>query len=179
MTGNSIIIIGAGLAGLATGCYGQINGYKTKIFEMQSKPGGVCVSWQRRGYIFDYAVHNVFGVTTNQANKNVYTQIWHELGALRGLEAYSFKEFVQVEDQSGKVLTVYTDLDKLEQHLKELSPTDNRLIGEFTRTAEEVSGYDLFSAMTGGTAAKLRMLPDGLIGEIQQNNPQRLRPAIH
>ena len=41
MKEKSIIIIGAGLAGLATGCFLQMNGYKTRIFEMQSKPGGV------------------------------------------------------------------------------------------------------------------------------------------
>jgi 2-polyprenyl-6-methoxyphenol hydroxylase-like FAD-dependent oxidoreductase len=35
---KSIIIIGAGLAGLATGCYAQMNGYKTKIFELQANP---------------------------------------------------------------------------------------------------------------------------------------------
>jgi phytoene dehydrogenase-like protein len=45
MSDKSIIIIGAGLAGLSTGCYAQMNGYKTQIFEMQNKPGGVCVSW--------------------------------------------------------------------------------------------------------------------------------------
>jgi phytoene dehydrogenase-like protein len=69
LTDKSIIIIGAGLGGLAVGCYGQMNGYKTKIFEMGNKPGGVCVSWKRRDYNFDYAVHNVFGVVTNPENK--------------------------------------------------------------------------------------------------------------
>jgi phytoene dehydrogenase-like protein len=54
MPNKSIIIIGTGLAGLSTGCFGQMNGYKTKIFEMQEKPGGVCVSWKRNGYTFDY-----------------------------------------------------------------------------------------------------------------------------
>jgi len=39
MPSKSIIIIGAGLAGLSTGCYSQMNGYKTRIFEMQNKPG--------------------------------------------------------------------------------------------------------------------------------------------
>lgn len=37
---KSIIIIGAGMGGLAAGIYGQINGYQTQIFEMQTKPGG-------------------------------------------------------------------------------------------------------------------------------------------
>jgi phytoene dehydrogenase-like protein len=41
MEQKSIIIIGAGIAGLSAGCYGQMNGYRTQIFEMHNKPGGV------------------------------------------------------------------------------------------------------------------------------------------
>ena len=145
LASKSLIIIGAGLAGLATGCYGQMNGYATKIFEMQEKPGGVCVSWKRKGYVFDYAVHNVFGVTPNSVNNHM----WQELGALHGLSAYSFSEFTQVED-AGKVLTVYTDLRKLEEHMKTLSPSDEKQIGEFISAARKFSGYDLFAAMSGG-----------------------------
>ena len=44
---KSIIIIGAGLSGLSAGCYGQMNGYRTQIFEMHSKAGGACTSWKR------------------------------------------------------------------------------------------------------------------------------------
>ncbi len=50
---KSIIIIGAGIAGLSAGCYGQMNGYNTRIFEMGTGPGGVCTSWQRKGYTID------------------------------------------------------------------------------------------------------------------------------
>ena len=162
---NSLIIIGAGLGGLSTGCYGQMNGYKTKIFEMQNKPGGVCVSWQRKDYTFDYAVHNVFGVTSNPAVHSIYTQIWQELGALRGLEPYSFKEFVQVEADN-KVLTLYTDPEKLRAHLKELSPQDSKLIDEFVKAIKQFGGQDLFAAMTGGAGAKLKMLP--LMGSLMK-----------
>ncbi|HLN89953.1 MAG TPA: NAD(P)-binding protein [Candidatus Binatia bacterium] len=59
MTGKSMIIIGAGLSGLATGIYAQMNGYKTEIFERLEKPGGVCVSWKRKGYTFDYRAQRV------------------------------------------------------------------------------------------------------------------------
>ena len=38
---KSIIIIGAGLAGLSAGCYGQMNGYRTSIFEMHDKSRGM------------------------------------------------------------------------------------------------------------------------------------------
>lgn len=36
---DTIIIIGAGIAGLAAGCYAQMNGYQTQIFEMHDRPG--------------------------------------------------------------------------------------------------------------------------------------------
>jgi thioredoxin reductase len=34
MMDNSVIIIGAGFAGLSAGIYAQMNGYRTQIFEM-------------------------------------------------------------------------------------------------------------------------------------------------
>ncbi len=162
MTVKSIIIVGAGLAGLSTGCFAQMNGYRTKIFEMQDKPGGVCVSWKRKGYVFDYAVHNLFGVTPNSVNNH----LWQELGALKGLKAYSFEEFVQVEDETGKIFTVYTELDKLEKHMKELSPSDQKLITEYIKAAKRFSGYDLFAAISGGIGTKLKMIP--LMGSLMK-----------
>jgi phytoene dehydrogenase-like protein len=112
-------------------------------------------SWKRKGYTFDYAVHNVFGTTANSVNNNM----WQELGALKGLKSYSFNEFVQVEDSNGKILTVYTDIEKLEKHMKELSPNDEKLIHEFISAARQFSGYDLFAAMSGGFGTKVKMLP--------------------
>jgi thioredoxin reductase len=32
--GDTTIVIGAGIAGLAAGCYAQMNGYRSQIFEM-------------------------------------------------------------------------------------------------------------------------------------------------
>ena len=56
MANESIIIIGAGLAGLSSGCYSQMNGYKTQIFEMDTRPGGLCTTWQRKGYKVDACI---------------------------------------------------------------------------------------------------------------------------
>jgi phytoene dehydrogenase-like protein len=157
MPNNSVIIIGAGLAGLSTGCYAQMNGYNTQIFEMQNKPGGVCVSWKRGDYNFDYAVHNIFGVSTKPTG-SLYNRLWDELGALRNTSVYGFNEFVQVE-ADGKALTVYSDPEKLEKHLKELSPTDAAVAEEFVSAVKKFRGHDVFSALFGGAGAKLKMLP--------------------
>jgi phytoene dehydrogenase-like protein len=55
MRDRSIAIIGGGVAGLAAGCYAQMNGYQTRIFELHALPGGVCTSWRRDGYVCDSA----------------------------------------------------------------------------------------------------------------------------
>lgn len=39
MAEKSIMIIGAGIAGLATGCYARMNGYRTQILELHTLPG--------------------------------------------------------------------------------------------------------------------------------------------
>lgn len=49
MVGDKLIIIGAGIAGLAAGCYARMNGYDVEIFERHTQPGGMCTSWMRKG----------------------------------------------------------------------------------------------------------------------------------
>ncbi len=78
---KSIIIIGAGIAGLSAGCYGQMNDYRTQIFEMDNaRPGGLCTSWKRKGYIIDGCMHWLLG---SKPGTGFYC-IWEELGAVQG-----------------------------------------------------------------------------------------------
>jgi phytoene dehydrogenase-like protein len=125
--GKSIIIIGGGITGLSAGCYGQMNGYRTSIFEMHDKPGGVCTAWDCQGYTIDGCIHWLVG--TNPAN-NFYP-IWKELGALPGQPIVNHDYFLRVEGKGGKVFNVYSNLDRLEQHMKELAPEDKGVIEEF------------------------------------------------
>jgi phytoene dehydrogenase-like protein len=46
------LIIGAGLAGLATGCYAQMNGYRSRILSTMPMPGGGCCL-AARDYLID------------------------------------------------------------------------------------------------------------------------------
>lgn len=54
---KSMIIVGAGISGLSTGCYAQMNGYRTVLFESHQVPGGLCAAWTRKGYKFDISMH--------------------------------------------------------------------------------------------------------------------------
>lgn len=121
MSGKSLAIIGAGVAGLAAGCYGRMNGYTTHIFEQAARPGGVCTSWQRGEYTFDGCIQWLVGTRPGSP----LNHIWQELGALSdGRPIVDHDELVRVESRDGRALHVYTDADRLEQHLCELSPAD-------------------------------------------------------
>jgi len=48
---KKICIIGAGITGLSIGCYAQMNGYDSEIYEMHNTPGGgvpMCMAQARR-----------------------------------------------------------------------------------------------------------------------------------
>ena len=125
---KKIIIIGAGISGLSAGCYGQMNGYETEMFEMQSTPGGLCTSWNRKGYLMDGCIDWLIGSNPD----NYLHDFWSELGAFDNIELIHHDYVIHVEDGSGKRLILYSDVDKLENHLIELSPADSSLIMEFT-----------------------------------------------
>jgi len=136
---KSIIIIGGGLTGLATGCYGRMNGYKTSIFEMHKIAGGVCTAWKRQGYTIDGAMNWLVG--TNP--KNSFYKFWEELGAAPGWKIYNHDRNSVTENQEGQAITIYCDADRLEQYLLELAPEDKDVIQELTQGLRSFSRTDM------------------------------------
>lgn len=151
---ESIAIIGAGIAGLSAGCYGRMNGYRTNIFELHDKPGGLCTSWKRGGYTFDACIHWLVGSRPDSG----FNRVWRELGALPGPRIVDNEEFTRVEGEDGRTLIVYTDVDRLERHMKDLSPRDSRVIEEFTGAIRRFSGFEMPVETPGGLGL-LKLLP--------------------
>lgn len=138
-TQKNIIIIGAGITGLAAGCYAQMNGYQTEIFELHDQPGGLCTTWQRQGYTFDGCLYYLFGSGKDQP----FHQMWQELGAVQGREFVHHDEFMRVIASNGKTLIVYSNPDRLEAHLKSLSPIDSPLIETFCDGLRAFTHFDM------------------------------------
>ncbi len=136
---KSVIIIGAGIAGLSAGCYGQMNGYDTHIFELHDKPGGLCTSWKRKDYTIDGCIQWLVG--TKQGS--TFNTIWNELGALQGKQILNHEEFMSFEDPSGKTFVMYTDADRLESHMKELAPGDTEAIEDFMAGIKALSRWEM------------------------------------
>jgi phytoene dehydrogenase-like protein len=136
MIGNKLLhceCARAGIAGLSAGCYGQMNGYRTQIFEMHTTPGGVCTTWKRKGYKIDGCIHWLTGSDPG----NSFYPLWEELGVVQGRTMIDHEEYARVEGRDGQVLIVYSDINRLEQHMKELAPEDKDVIEEFAQAIRD------------------------------------------
>jgi len=126
-----VVIIGAGVAGLACGCYLQMNGVQTEILEASLLPGGLCTAWHRGPYVFDGCLRWLVGAQPPSA----FYQIWQELGAIAGRKVFIHDEMLRIEWADGKSLAVPSDLDKLAREFKRLAPEDGALIDKLVRDA--------------------------------------------
>ena len=142
MTVKSVIIIGAGMAGLSAGVYGQINGYRTRIFEHHAVPGGVVTTWKRKGYTINYAPHFMWHA---RPGESIY-ELYRDLGVLPGCRFHNCLLFRFTDEGSGQTIVLPRDLDGLAEELKALSPADALLVEELmaaTRALGEANLGDM------------------------------------
>ncbi len=139
MPEKSIIVIGAGIAGLSAGCYGQMNGYRVQIFEQDTRPGGLCTSWERKGYTINGGLAFIGG---SGPETDLY-RFWQELGVVPKIKMIDYEYFVIVEGEGEEKFFMHTDIDCLEQHMKELAPEDERVIDDFIKAIRVFIKYQL------------------------------------
>ena len=163
---QSVIIVGAGMGGLAAGIYGQINGFRTRIFEMHTLPGGQCSSWKRDGFTFDACIHHLFGCAPSS---RIYS-LWSGLGAMPR-ELVKPSECASVLSPDGRLFRDYYDLGMLEAHLNELAPADSRVIKDYIKGIKAFTGKDVLGElMLGSTGAKIKTLP-ALLAKFRRLTP--------
>ena len=157
MPDNSIIIIGAGFAGLSAGIYAQMNGYPTQIFEMGDLPGGLCTAWKRKGYTIDGCIHWLVGSSPD----SLMNRFWREVGIAQGREFVNLDEFGRYEAADGRTFIVYCNVDRLEKHMLEFSPRDAAVTREFIRGVRMCLALDQPPANSSGLSKMLRGLQIG------------------
>jgi phytoene dehydrogenase-like protein len=155
---RKILIIGGGIAGLSTGCYGRMNGYDTEIFEMHNLPGGVCTGWKRKGYTFDGCLH--FLVGTGPGNSS--HRMWQELGAFDAKRVVDHEVFGDIVLPDGRRLPQYADVDRLISSLKERLPGldahDNSILDQIAADVK------LWGTLKMPMGAGPRAKPTGVFG---------------
>ncbi|MCX6246523.1 MAG: NAD(P)/FAD-dependent oxidoreductase [Bacteroidetes bacterium] len=140
-----INIIGAGVAGLSAGCYLQMNGFETEIFEKHSRPGGLCTGWKRGEYTFDGCIHWLLGSNPS----NPFYLLWSELIDLSSIEFmhHDVRMDIEVKDtvdrHGSNVFHLYTNLEKLSGYLLDLAPEDAASIKKLIRSMRKMQGYEI------------------------------------
>ncbi|NOQ54279.1 MAG: NAD(P)-binding protein [Thermoplasmata archaeon] len=160
MARKKISIIGAGITGLSAGCYLQMNGYDTQIFEMHNISGGLCTSWKRKGYTFDGCIHWLMGSDPG----NPFYDLWKELLDMDKIEFIHHETMFDVKlkdlrDKYGDdTFHFYNDIDRLQRYLKDIAPNDTEVIDELIKIAKEVQKFELPPMI--GKAPELRSVFD-------------------
>jgi len=134
---KKIVIIGGGIAGLSTGCYAQMNGFQSEIYEMHSLPGGVCTSWKRGAFLFDHCLHWVLG---SNKGTNIYP-VFKDLGISDTIQFY-YPEIFRVIYLNDKTLTAYTNINKFEKELLNLFPDEEKGIKKYTTILRKYIGFN-------------------------------------
>ncbi|MBE9569555.1 MAG: NAD(P)/FAD-dependent oxidoreductase [Proteobacteria bacterium] len=57
-----VVIIGAGIGGLVCANFLAKNEYSVLVIEQHYKPGGLCTSFHRKGFVFDAGAHHLGGI---------------------------------------------------------------------------------------------------------------------
>ncbi|UCG92779.1 MAG: NAD(P)/FAD-dependent oxidoreductase [candidate division WOR-3 bacterium] len=158
------------MGGMAAGIYGQLNGYETQIFEMHTKPGGQCTSWQRKGYAFDPCIHHFFGCKSGSS----VCQMWHELGALPR-ELVNIEECTAVASPGGKIFVDYYDLERLKGTLLKLSPADSKMIEQYIGLIKTFANNKIDDVISSGSFWKMATIFPVMLS-IQKWTKMDMRP---
>jgi phytoene dehydrogenase-like protein len=136
---RKVKIIGAGIAGLSAGCYLQMNGYESEIFEMHNMPGGLCTAWERQGYRFDGCLHWLVGSSPDDG----FYYLWNELVNIKNFRFIYGEEYFRIEDKQGNYISLFNDADRLQNELLEKAPEDKKLIIELVNDIKKFARLDI------------------------------------
>lgn len=176
---TKVVIIGAGIAGLTCGIYAQLNGFDTHIYEMHSIPGGECTGWDRGDYHFDGCIHWLMGSKPGTALHDM----WRTTGAINdNVKIVNHDVFARYEE-GGRYMNLYTNADKLEKHLLEISPQDKKEIKRLCKALRAMGEFGMpidkpMDKMTAGDGLKFAAKNIGKLGQLSFFNKTRMTDYV-
>lgn len=127
-----VIIIGAGIGGLVSGCYLAKSGLKVLIIEQHSKAGGYCSSFSREGFIFEVGALSSLREGTPFRNILENLDICNEGAVKRSKTAFAlFTPDFKIK--------INNDLNEVINSLQSLFPGESRRIKVFFNLAKNAS----------------------------------------
>lgn len=133
-----VIVIGAGIGGLSAGLHLMDKGCKTLIVEDQPTPGGLCTSFERRGFTFDTCIHWLMGCHEG----GMVRRPLETFGLLDQIKLKRLERFCTVRTADNQV-TIGDDLAEFERFLCRLAPADEKRIMNFFKDAMSLPRMDI------------------------------------
>ncbi|MPW23443.1 FAD-dependent oxidoreductase [Paraburkholderia sp. CNPSo 3157] len=132
---RKVVIIGAGIAGLCAAVHARKCGYAVTVLEQHERPGGLATSWQRGAYTFEACLHWLLGSSPHDP----LHALWREVFDIDRLHFVYPEEWMRVESEDGKRLSIYSNLDRLEAELLQHAPQDEAQIRQFLHAVRSLS----------------------------------------
>lgn len=137
--GRKIAIIGGGIAGLCAAVYALQCGYDVEVLEMNDVAGGLAMSWRRGPYRFENCLVWLLG---SHPHGEFHAQ-WQEVADIEKLTFIHPDEFIRLEAEDGQALTIFTEVDRLEQELLRNAPQDAAAIHGLTHAVRSLGRFHL------------------------------------
>jgi len=137
---KKVIIIGAGLAGLAAGCYAQMNGYSSEIYEHFAIPGGLAATWVKNGFLITTSIQALAGYN----NESPFYKLYSELGIIKYNKFIpTEKGHLHIDEINDKRIEITSDLNKWINDFKNAYPEDADMTDTILNGAKNLSEIDI------------------------------------
>ena len=131
---RSVVIIGAGIGGIAAAVYLARNGYTVSVYEKNSEPGGRCGQIIREGHRFDLGA-------TMLIMPGIYHQIFDSLGIKleEGSDIFPLEDIYRIYFDDGRSIAFTTDSERMKNQLEAIEP------GSYEKSKKYITeGYEIF-----------------------------------
>jgi len=128
-----VIVIGAGIGGLAAGALLAKKGLSVAVFEAHKKPGGYCTSFKRKGFMFDSVLDAVSGAGEGGWLRRVLKRldVDGEVGFVR-------LDPLRVDVFGGERITIPGGIKDIRELLYSLAPDEKEGISGLLATMDEI-----------------------------------------
>ncbi|MCQ2466668.1 MAG: NAD(P)/FAD-dependent oxidoreductase [Clostridia bacterium] len=121
---KKVIIVGAGISGMAAGICLQNSGFETEIYEKNAVPGGELTGWKREGIYID----NCIDWLMCSKKGTTMHELWREIGMLTDdLKLMDKDKFFTYKGHGGE-LTLWRDKERTKREMLEMAPEDKDAI---------------------------------------------------
>lgn len=136
---KTIVIVGAGIAGMSAGIYAEQNGFHAIILEKNPRVGGLCAGWMRKGQPIDGCVHWLTGTREG----TILYEDWKNVGVITSndqiINLPSWGSF----EYQGKKVTFWADTKRAEKEWIEVAPEDTKEIRKFFKMVNDFTTVEL------------------------------------